>query len=298
MTNFSHSERVQASGVVGHSYDTDDQIEDLDIYEALVNPHDAEGGSKKGGAGGPGMMPPPMGGAGSRPARRGRPRAQLQDPPGPPRVRRRRALAPERAGSARPVSQAQEQDPTGCPGSAAAARVGSAALSSGGLGSSAASNFSMPTFGTSAAGVTDPSTTGFDLPSYTGTTPGGYTLPSPGTNPGSGGIPTVPGGGSGSGSWSPPATPNLPSTGSVPPSAPSAPTFGGGGMPSRWWFCRRCRRSGWCSEHGRPRGRTGTGQPGDAPQGGPALGRHGQGVHRYRRRTRSTPCPRRRSTSG
>ncbi len=60
MTESSHEERVQKSGVVGHSHDTDD----LDIYEALVNPHDGHGaGHKKGGPGGPTMMA--MGGTGA-----------------------------------------------------------------------------------------------------------------------------------------------------------------------------------------------------------------------------------------
>jgi len=64
MTAFGHEERVQESGVVGHSYDTDDRLEDLDIYEALVNPHDGQGGSqKRGGGGAPAMMP--MGNTGS-----------------------------------------------------------------------------------------------------------------------------------------------------------------------------------------------------------------------------------------
>jgi hypothetical protein len=64
MTDFGHEERVQESGVVGHRYDTDDRLEDLDIYEALVNPHDGQGGSRKrGGGGAPAMMP--MGNTGS-----------------------------------------------------------------------------------------------------------------------------------------------------------------------------------------------------------------------------------------
>ena len=50
MSESTHEERVQESGVVGHSYDTDDRIGDLDIYEALVNPHEEGAGQKKGGA--------------------------------------------------------------------------------------------------------------------------------------------------------------------------------------------------------------------------------------------------------
>ena len=55
--------RVQQSGVTGHRSDTDDVVGGVEIYEALVNPHDGSGGQsgQRGGAGGsPMMMPPGM----------------------------------------------------------------------------------------------------------------------------------------------------------------------------------------------------------------------------------------------
>ncbi len=60
-----HELRVQQSGVTGHNADTDDLVADLDIYEALINPHDASGAkSNRGGMGAPMMMAPGMGGGG------------------------------------------------------------------------------------------------------------------------------------------------------------------------------------------------------------------------------------------
>jgi hypothetical protein len=37
MTAFGHEERVQESGVVGHSYDTDDRLEDLTVRAGARN---------------------------------------------------------------------------------------------------------------------------------------------------------------------------------------------------------------------------------------------------------------------
>ena len=90
MTDFGHEERVQESGVVGHSYGTDDRLEDLDIYEALINPHDGQGGSqKRGGGGAPAMMP--MGNTGS--SSKAETAAAARQRPGRPRGPRRRRLA-------------------------------------------------------------------------------------------------------------------------------------------------------------------------------------------------------------
>ena len=52
--------RVQEAGVVGYTAGSDDLLSDIDLYEALINPHDGSGGKGKGGAGGsPMMMPRP-----------------------------------------------------------------------------------------------------------------------------------------------------------------------------------------------------------------------------------------------
>lgn len=56
-------ERVTESGYVGIGAEAHDELEDLDLYEALINPHDQSGGGKDNGRGGP-MMMPPMGMAG------------------------------------------------------------------------------------------------------------------------------------------------------------------------------------------------------------------------------------------
>jgi hypothetical protein len=227
MSSFGREERVQESGVVGHSFDSDDRIEDLDIYEALVNPHHAGGGTQKGGAGGPGMMPM-GGGAGGWSGKAGTTAGGTTE--GSAGAGRGTAAAGAGTGASGvgapgfAGSGAGGVSGLGGGGSGGLGGVGAGGLSGSGPGS-AASNFSMPTLGTSAAGVTDPSTTGFDVPPVTGTAPGGDTLPSPGTYPGAGGLSNVPGSGP---SWTPPTTSN-PSTGSAPPSIPSV---GGGGMPS------------------------------------------------------------------
>lgn len=51
--------RAHGTGFVGIEAESDDQIDNLEVYEALINPREAE----RGGAGqnGPGMMPPMMG---------------------------------------------------------------------------------------------------------------------------------------------------------------------------------------------------------------------------------------------
>lgn len=52
-------QRAHGTGFVGIEAESDDQIDNLEVYEALINPREAE----RGGAGqnGPGMMPPMMG---------------------------------------------------------------------------------------------------------------------------------------------------------------------------------------------------------------------------------------------
>lgn len=51
-------ERAHGTGFVGIEADSDDAIDTLEVYEALINPRESERGS---GQGGPGMMPPMMG---------------------------------------------------------------------------------------------------------------------------------------------------------------------------------------------------------------------------------------------
>jgi len=241
MSDAGREQRAQESGVVGHSYDSDDRIEDLDIYEALVNPHDAEAGATKGGgAGGPGMMPMGGGagggsgkagtatggtGAGSATAARGTSAAGAG-------TAASGIGAPGFAGASSGVGGITGPGGSGPGGlgGLSTAGLGSGGLGVGGLGSGG-SNFSMPTLGTSAAGVSDPSTAGFEVPPYTATAPGGFTVPSPGTNPGSGtlpSVPSVPGTGPGTGGLTAPTLPN-PSTGIKPPSVPSG---GGSGIPN------------------------------------------------------------------
>ena len=63
--------RAQESGHDGYRAESDDELGDLDVYEALIDPNGAAGkGSKPGGGGSPMMMPPGTtggraGGAGS-----------------------------------------------------------------------------------------------------------------------------------------------------------------------------------------------------------------------------------------
>ncbi|NHB84916.1 hypothetical protein G7085_10675 [Tessaracoccus sp. HDW20] len=51
-------ERAHSTGFVGISADTDDVIDNLEVYEALINPRESE---RAGGQNGGGMMPPMMG---------------------------------------------------------------------------------------------------------------------------------------------------------------------------------------------------------------------------------------------
>ena len=52
-------QRAHGTGFVGIEAESDDQIDALEVYEALINPR--ESGNQSGGSGGPGMMPPMMG---------------------------------------------------------------------------------------------------------------------------------------------------------------------------------------------------------------------------------------------
>ena len=65
-------QRAHGTGFVGIEAESDDQIDALEVYEALINPREA--GNQSGGSGGPGMMPPMMGmgmgGAGAEPSAR------------------------------------------------------------------------------------------------------------------------------------------------------------------------------------------------------------------------------------
>ncbi len=67
---FEEGRRVQEAGVTGYTAQSDDLLGELDLYEALINPHDGSGGKGKGGAGASPMMMPPMaaGGGGGMPA--------------------------------------------------------------------------------------------------------------------------------------------------------------------------------------------------------------------------------------
>lgn len=48
------------AGYVGITFGSVDEVDSDDLYEALLNPHDASGAGRGGAAGGPGMMMPPM----------------------------------------------------------------------------------------------------------------------------------------------------------------------------------------------------------------------------------------------
>jgi len=197
MTAFGHEERVQESGVVGHSYDTDDRLEDLDIYEALVNPHDGQGGAqRKGGGGAPAMMP--MGNTGSAS------KASGFSGTGGAGV-----SGVSGAGYGSAGLGADALSGVGGTGSAGLGGL-SSGLGTGGLGSGAGSSWTYPSYGTGAAGLPDPT---LDQP---GTTPtGGFTVPSVGTPP----TTTVP-------------TPTVPGTASgIPPiKVPSASSPGASGI--------------------------------------------------------------------
>lgn len=231
MTESTHEERVQESGVVGHSYDTDDRIGDLDIYEALVNPHDEHSGGQKKGAGGPTMMP--MGGAGSG---AGSSSGTSSGTSGVPASAAKGTSAASAgtggagvsglAGAGFGASGLGAGGLSGA-GSASAGLSGlSSGLGSGGL-SSGGSAWGLPSSGTGAAGITDPT---LDLTgSGTGST-GGITIPTVPTSS----TPTIP-------------TPTVPGTGGTTPSpikmpsttvpstsgikAPSTSGGSGGGIP-------------------------------------------------------------------
>ena len=209
MTDFGHEERVQESGVVGHSYGTDDRLEDLDIYEALINPHDGQGGSqKRGGGGAPAMMP--MGNTGS--SSKAEAAAAGTTAAGPAKGT---SAASAGAGNASGLSGTGGAGVSGIGGAGyGSAGRGADALSGvGGTGSAGLGGLSS---GVGAAGLPDPT---IDQPGTgTGTTPGGFTIPGVGTPP----TTTVP-------------TPTVPGTssGGIPPiTVPSAPGGGGAGMPS------------------------------------------------------------------
>ena len=243
MSESTHEERVQESGVVGHSYDTDDRIGDLDIYEALVNPHEEGAGQKKGGAGGPMMMP--MGGAGAGSgSSAGSSTAAGTAGSG--------ALKGTSAASAGTGGASGFSGTTGAGvggiggtgfgggsglGTDALAGVGGAGgglsgLSGlgtgGGAGGLSGSSWGSPSFGTGAAGLTDPT----NLPGTDpGSTTGGITLPTVPTTP----TPTIPTPTipttSPGGSTSPIKMPSTPTPSASGIKAPSAGGLGGG-MPS------------------------------------------------------------------
>ncbi|AQP48557.1 hypothetical protein BW730_14660 [Tessaracoccus aquimaris] len=51
-------QRAHGTGFIGIDAESDDAIDSLEVYEALINPREAD---QRGGQGGPGMMPPMMG---------------------------------------------------------------------------------------------------------------------------------------------------------------------------------------------------------------------------------------------
>ena len=223
MAESTRGERVQESGVVGHSYDTDDRLGELDIYEALVNPHDEQGaGHKKGGAAGPMMMPMGVTGSGASAGTSA-------------------AVGPTGAGEAKGISAASSGtgsapglrgmgsagvgglgaagDGASGIGAAALSRAGGSGASLGGLGSGLgdglsgpASSSTYPSAGTGAAGLADPT---LNQPGSGGPSArsGGFTVPSPPAPP----IPT----------------PTVPVTnhGSL-PSPTTMPSAGGGAFAS------------------------------------------------------------------
>jgi hypothetical protein len=232
MTDFGHEERVQESGVVGHSYDTDDRLEDLDIYEALVNPHDGQGGSqKRGGGGAPAMMPMGNTGASSKAetAAAGTTAAGAAKGTSAASAGAGKASGLTGTGGAGVGGAGYGSAGLGAGGLSGVGGTGSAGLGglssglgSGGLGSGAGSSWTMPSYGTGAAGLPDPTV---DQPG-TGTgaiPPGGFTVPGTGTTP------TVPG--TSSGGIPPIKVPTVNTPGASGIKVPSAPGAGGG-MPS------------------------------------------------------------------
>jgi hypothetical protein len=242
MTESTHEERVQESGVVGHSYDTDDRIGELDIYEALVNPHDEHSGGKKGGAGGPTMMP--MGaGAGSGSGSSGT-SGTAAGVPGSSAAKGTSAasgggtasgFAGTGSAGAGGISGAgfgaSGLGGGGLPAGSAGAGLGGLSGLGGGLGSGglsgSGSSWGAPSYGTGAAGLTDPTIN--QPPADGGTGPnGGITVPTIPTTA-TPTIPTVPGA-------NPTTTPSpikMPSTPSPSANGIKAPSAAGGaGMPS------------------------------------------------------------------
>ena len=229
MTESGREERVQESGVVGHSFDTDDRLGDLDIYEALINPHDEQGAGQKGGAGGPMMMP--MGGSGSGSS------TGTSAAAGTGAVGAARGTSAASAGagggsgfSGTGVSGlgGAAYAPSGL-GAGSLSGVGGAGLSglsspsgTGGL-SGSGSSWGIPSFGTSAAGLTDPTLD--RLGTAAGTTPtGGFTVPTLPTTPTQTiPTPTVP---------APTAPSPNPGGASSPITMPSSAGGAGMGMPS------------------------------------------------------------------
>lgn len=245
MTSFGGDERVQQSGVVGHSHDSDDIIEDLDIYEALVNPHDAQGGQKKAGGGSPTMMPMGAGGAGGGAA--GKTGVGTAGPGSPTLGKGTSAASAGGSGTgASGIGSGYGGAGLGTDGLGGVGGAGSGlgglggGLGAGGLGTgglgSGVPTWRMPTGGTNAAGMDDP-TAGVKIPGFDppGTVPGsGSGIPTPTVPGGSSTVPSVPGAGN------TPTVPTMPSPGSTPtgPGAggvkpPTVPTGGGGaGVPS------------------------------------------------------------------
>jgi hypothetical protein len=241
MTEPGREERIQEPGVVGHSYDTDDRLGDLDIYEALINPHDDQGaGQKKSGAGGPMMMP--MGGSGSG-SSTGTSAGAGTTAAG---AAKGTSAASAGAGSGSGFSGTGVSGiggagytPSGL-GADSLSGVGGAGLSglssslgTGGL-SSSGSSWGAPSFGTGAAGLTAPTLD--QLGTAAGT--GGFTVPTVPTTP-TQTIPTIPvptvpaptAPRTNPGGASSPIT--MPSTGTPSGSGIKVPSSAGGaGMPS------------------------------------------------------------------
>ncbi len=170
-------DRAQKSGVVGHSADTDDLIGDLDVYEALINPHEGAGGSGKGRAGGSPMMMPPMAGAGGTAGSvkgaggmAGVAGAAGRGPGG--------TMAAGMPGGVSSGGLPGGVSSIGAPGGLGGAPGGLGGLPSGGGGGG---GFSLPSTGTGAAGLEGSDglgTDGLSTPSWNSTTPS-YSATSP-----------------------------------------------------------------------------------------------------------------------
>lgn len=112
-----NEQRAHGTGFVGIEAESNDAIDNLEVYEALINPREAD---QKGGQGGSGMMPPMMGGMGAGGGAGGA-------VPG--------GLASSATASSAAMSTAARVTPLSMPGTAPAAAAAGPAAASAGIGS-------------------------------------------------------------------------------------------------------------------------------------------------------------------